>query len=293
MAGTLGEKTTLIQNTIDSAAESAKHILKHIGLSEEVYSRVCMNAVMASPNILNCDPKTLRKALLQCAQIGLMPDGDQAALVPFKNNGVLTATLVIGYKGMVDLARRAIPGIVIDTQVVTAEDEKDGTFVFELGLQRILRHVKARGQGMPTEKNVIAAYAIAFMPQNPHHPEFELLFRGELDHIRKTYAQAKSKMWIEEYAEACKKTALRRLGKRLPIRSGLMKQGLKPTPENDPMEDFIAQEPIDVGPGAAEAPAAAKPAGSGRTAQPPPPARQADPDPPADEDPGAQEAPDF
>ena len=205
MSNTLGDKQTLIQTTIEKAAEDVDHILKHIGLTKEVYSRVAMNAIMAAPAILNCDPKTLRKALMSCAQIGLLPDGDQAALVPFKLRGVLTATLVIGYKGMVDLARRAIPGIVIDTQVVTIEDEKDGTFEFELGLKRILRHIKARGQGMPNEKNIIAAYAIAFMPQNPHHPEFELLFRGELDHIRKTYTQATSKMWIEEYAEALQK----------------------------------------------------------------------------------------
>ena len=63
-------------------------MLKHIGLSKEVYSRVAMNAVMASPNILNCEPLTLRKALLQCAQLGLLPDGDAASLVPFKNRGV-------------------------------------------------------------------------------------------------------------------------------------------------------------------------------------------------------------
>ena len=288
MADTLGNKQDLIRTTIEQAAKDTDKVLQHIGLTKEVYSRVALNAVMTNPEILNCDPKTLRKALMNCAQIGLLPDGDQAALVPFKIHGVSTATLIIGYKGMVDLARRAIPGIVIDTQVVTAEDEKDGVFEFELGLKRILRHVKARGQGMPTEKNVVAAYAVAFMPKNPHHPEFELLFRGELDHIRKTYTQAKSKMWIEEYAEACKKTALRRLGKRLPIRSGLTKYGLEPAPETDPMDDFIAQEPIDAAPGAAPG-AAAKPAGSGSTAKPAqPPAPAA-----AEEDPGAQEAPDF
>ena len=130
---------------------------------------------------------------------------------------------------MVDLARRAIPGIVIDTQVVTSDDE----FEYELGLHRKLLHKRNPDGALPTEKNITAAYAVAYMPKNPHHPELELLFKSELDHIRKTYAQAKSKLWLEEYAEACKKTALRRLGKRLPIRSGLLIQGLEPRRRSD------------------------------------------------------------
>ena len=235
---TLGDKQELIRTTIGQAATDADEVLRHIGLSKEVYSRVAMNAVLASPNILNCEPKTLRKALLQCAQLGLLPDGDGASLVPFKNKGTLTATLVIGYKGMIDLARRAIPGIVIESHVVTNEDE----FEYELGLNPILKHTRLPEGKMPTEKNIIAAYALAWMPKNTH-PEVEVLFRAELDHIRNTYTQAKSKLWLEEYAEACKKTALRRLGKRLPIRSGLMTQGLEP--EGDPIADFQTGEVID------------------------------------------------
>ena len=237
---TLGDKQDLIQTTIEAAAESSDKVLAHIGLSKEVYSRVAMNAVMANPSILNCDPRTLRKALLHSAQLGLLPDGDAAALVPYKIRGVLTATLVIGYKGMIDLARRAIPGIVIESHVVTDEDE----FTYKLGLRPVLDHERSPTGKMPTEKNIIAAYALAWMPKNPDHPESEVLFKSEIDHIRKTYTQANSKLWLEEYAEACKKTALRRLGKRLPIRSGLMIQGLEP--EGDPIEDFEAGEAIDI-----------------------------------------------
>ena len=289
---TLGDKQELIRTTIGQAAADADEILKHIGLSKEVYSRVAMNAVLASPNILNCEPRTLRKALLHCAQLGLLPDGDAAALVPFKNKGVLTATLIIGYKGMVDLARRAIPGIVIDTQVVTTDDE----FEYELGLNRKLLHKRNPDGALPTEKNIVAAYAIAYMPKNPQQPELELLFRSELDHIRKTYAQAKSKVWIEEFAEACKKTALRRLGKRLPIRSGLLIQGLEP--EGDPIEDFHAGEVIDTESRPADEAQASQPRTRPRAARAEnsrPAAAQEEP-PPADDDDaeGAeQREPDF
>ena len=289
---TLGEKQELIRTTIGQAAADADDILKHIGLSKEVYSRVAMNAVLASPNILNCEPKTLRKALLHCAQLGLLPDGDQAALVPFKLRGVLTATLIVGYKGMLDLARRAIPGIVLESHVVTDEDE----FEYELGLRPVLKHTRLPEGKMPTEKNIIAAYALAWMPKNPDHPEVEVLFRAELDHIRKTYTQDKSKLWLEEYAEACKKTALRRLGKRLPIRSGLLSQGLEP--EGDPIEDFQAGEAIDVQATSDEAPATqprTRPRAARAAAKPRPAAVQ-EPTPPFDDDDdggAAQQEPDF
>ena len=287
---TLGDRQEIIQLTIDKAAESCDDVLKHIGLSKEVYSRVAMNAVLASPNILNCEPKTLRKALLQCAQLGLLPDGDAATLVPFKNKGVVTATLMIGYKGMIDLARRAIPGIVLESHVVTDADE----FEYALGLNPVLTHKPSQTGARPTEKNIIAAYAIAWMPSNPH-PECELLFRPELNHIRSAYTQAKSKMWIEEYAEACKKTAMRRLGKRLPIRSGLLTQGLKP--EGDPIADFQAGEAIDTvaqtvdddtqarQPRRTRAPKAAKPK--------PPVEDTPQPDDPDDDDDGPVQEPDF
>ena len=293
MAHTLGDKQGLIRNTINKASQDVDEVLKHIGLSKEVYSRVAMNAVMATPAILDCEPRTLRKALMQCAQLGLLPDGDAAALVPFKLRGVSTATLVIGYKGMLDLARRAIPGIVIESHVVTDADE----FEYELGLRPILKHTRLPEGDLPTEKNIIAAYAMAWMPKNPDHPEVEVLFRSEIDHIRKTYTQAKSKLWIEEYAEACKKTALRRLGKRLPIRSGLLSQGHEP--EGDPIEDFQAGEAID---------SESKPADEdNETRQPRPSARRAraekprpaavqQPQPPDDDDDAggaAQQEPDF
>ena len=293
MAHTLGDKQELIRTTIGQAATDADEVLKHIGLSKEVYSRVAMNAVLASPQILNCEPRTLRKALLQCAQLGLLPDGDAAALVPYKLKGVLTATLVIGYKGMIDLARRAIPGIVIESHVVTDEDE----FEYELGLKPVLKHTRLPEGKMPTEKNIVAAYAMAWMPKNDH-PEVEVLFRAELNHIRNTYTQAKSKLWIEEYHEACKKTALRRLGKRLPIRSGLMTQGLEP--EGDPIADFQTGEVIDTEVKQDTDPAPEQTRTRTRTARAAKP-KPADPDPdpepqrPADDDDAGktEEEPDF
>ena len=179
---------------------------------------------------------------MECAQVGLLPDGDGAALVPYKVKGVPTAKLIKGYKGMLDLIRMAIPGVSINVNVATTEDY----FKYVEGTQRELTHEPSMTtKNLPSEKNIIAAYMVTYMPGNPV-AEIEVMSRAQLDHIRSRYTQEESKMWIQEFAEACKKTVVRRGAKKFPIRSGLLKRGFTPPIDSDPIGDYIAQDPIDV-----------------------------------------------
>ena len=192
-------------------------------MSPEAFARVAFNAVLTNPKILDCEPQSLRRAVLECAQRGLLPDGDSAAIIPRKGK----ATFQIGYKGMCDLARRAIPGCGIRTQVVTNKDE----WVYKEGLTMVLDHERDP-MTWPDESNVIAAYAVVEMPSGVK--ESEVMLRCDIDHIRKNYAHASSEAWAKEFAEQCKKTVLRRLGKRLPIRSGLLTAAEPVVPLTDP-----------------------------------------------------------
>ena len=158
-----------------------------------------------------------------------MPDGDSAAIIPRKGK----ATFQIGYKGMCDLARRAIPGCGIRTQVVTS---KDPVWVYKEGMNLVLDHERDPAT-WPNESNVIAAYAIVEMPSGVK--EIEVMLRCDLDHIRKNYAHASSEAWAKEYAEQCKKTVLRRIGKRLPIRSGLITAAEPVAQIHDPFDDQV------------------------------------------------------
>lgn len=206
------EKKALMKATMAQAAEDAAALLEQIGLKPAAFARVAMNAALTNPEILDCTPGSLRHAILLCAQRGVLPDGDSAAIVPFKGK----AQLIMGYKGMCDIARRSIKGIVIRTQVVTTDDEWE----YEEGLVDTLS-LKRNPQGArPTESNIVAVYALARMPGNSA-PEYVVMFKSELDHIRKTYA-SKSTAAAREYAEWAKKTAARRLLKMLPTRSGLL-----------------------------------------------------------------------
>ena len=233
------QRTGLIKRTIEDASKAADALLQQVGVTTDAFQRVAFNAVMRNPQIADCTPASLRTSLLDCAQRGLLPDGESAAIVPYNLKGQKVAQLLMGYKGMCDLARRSIKGVVIRAQVVTSEDE----FEYEEGLEEILRHVRKPDGPRPTEQNIIAAYALARMPNNPA-PEYVVLFRSELDHIRATYTNAKSPAWAKEYAEQAKKTAVRRLCKMLPIRSGLMQDSeSEPTMDlSDQVIDAVAKE---------------------------------------------------
>ena len=207
----------LVEDTTNRACVDAKELLLQVGIRPEAYARVVLTALSTgSPKILDCKPQSLRNSILKCATLGILPDGDQAAIVPYGGS----AKLVVGWKGMYDLAREAIPGIAFVMEAVTEEDD----FVYEEGLKPILRHVKNPTGARCMESNFVASYVLAFMPGNDM-PERVVMFKSEIDYIRKTYTWEGSEAWINAYAEQTKKTAGRRMGKRLPIRSGLLKLG--------------------------------------------------------------------
>ena len=204
----------VVEDVAHEATTDSADLLKQIGISPEAYARVVLNAINTVPAVLNCSAGTIRRAILKCAQLGLMPDGDQAAIVPYRGK----AQLIVGYKGKLDLARAAIPGISIVVNAVTTEDE----WQYEEGMNPILKHIPSEKGSRCSEKNFRACYILAWMPGNDQ-PERVVLYKKEIDYIRKTYSSGESKAWIKEYAEQAKKTAINRMGKRLPIRSGLLK----------------------------------------------------------------------
>ena len=204
----------LVRETTEKACVDSKDLLDQIGVSPAAYAQVVLTAISTTPGILVCSPMSIRRSIRKCAILGILPDGDQASIVPFKK----TAQLVLGYKGMLDLCREAIPGVSIVVEAVTDTDD----FECIEGLKPILKHVIDETGERCTEKNFRACYALAWMPGNLM-PERAVMWRKDIEHIRTEYTPDSSKAWVREYAEQAKKTVLRRLGKKLPIRSGLIK----------------------------------------------------------------------
>lgn len=175
-------------------------------LDTERFTRTVLTEVRRNPALLKCDPMSLLGAVMLSAQLGLElgPLG-HAYLVPFKNE----VTFIIGYKGMVDLARRSGQVSSIQAFPVYEGDE----FSYTYGLNPDIHHVPAEG----SERKLTHVYAIAKYKDGGFN--FVVLTRDEVDSYmnRSPSANAQSSPWKTDYEAMALKTAIRRLFRWLPV----------------------------------------------------------------------------
>lgn len=193
------------------APAMAEALPKH--LSVDRLTRLTMTVIRTTPELRQANPASLLGAVMQAAQLGLEPGLlGHCYLLPFKNNkaGTTDVQFIIGYKGMIDLARRSGHIESISSHAVYENDE----FEYELGLHPKLRHVPDmtgnRGE-------FIGAYAIAKFKDGGYQMEF--MPKAEIEKRRTSSPGGRSKYspWNNWYEEMAKKTVLRHMWKYLPI----------------------------------------------------------------------------
>jgi phage RecT family recombinase len=168
------------------------------------------------PGLAQCHPISFATALINCCSLGLEPNTSlgEAYLVPFKNKGQYECTLIIGYRGYIELAYRSGQ---VDWLYATCVYKADH-FRYRLGSQPFIDHepdLAAIDRGP-----IICAYAMCKM-KDCAEPIFRVVGKAELDGAR---AQSQTGRfgrgpWLDHYDEMCCKTAIRRLWKFLPLSS--------------------------------------------------------------------------
>lgn len=180
-------------------------------LTAERVARVALNSIRKNPKLMQCAPETLCMAIMETSSLGLEIDSrGQAYLVPFwsKKNQCYEMQLMIGYKGMLDLAWRSGKLMSIMAEVVGEND----SFTFINGLDPKLEHTPNLTEG---RGEIIAAYAVAIMKDGSR--QFVVIPRTDLDKIRDASKSKDDGPWVTWYEEMAKKTALKRLCKLLPL----------------------------------------------------------------------------
>ena len=203
-----GKPVKRARKTIEDRVKLSEAMLDKYGIGREQFERVALNALITNPAIANCDTGSLDKAIMRCAEMGLLPDGNMAAIVPHKNQAVLIPMI----HGRIALARRATPGLVIRSQCVYAADE----FVHEEGSSPRLIH-EPNAKAARDADHIIAVYATALGPKQPQ-PEWEVLYRDDIDRYKTKSAAGERGPWGSDYGEMAEKTVLGLLLKRLPRR---------------------------------------------------------------------------
>ncbi len=208
----LGLKSTDVKGVIEMYKPLISQALpKH--LTAERIIQVATTLISRTPEIAECSVESLLGAVMQSSILGFepIPALGQCYYVPFNNSktGKREVQFLIGYKGLIDLARRSSQIKMIYVQSVFENDE----FSYEFGLKPDVIHKPALGD----RGNFICAYAVAKFVNGGE--AFEVMSKADIDKIRSTSQAANSKYspWNTFYEEMAKKTVLRRLAKMLPL----------------------------------------------------------------------------
>lgn len=197
--------------------ELAKMLPKTLSIDRLL--KVAQIAATTTPALAKCDVPSLVGAIGQCAQMGLEPNTvlGHAYLVPFNTkrkdgNGVErwvnSVQVIIGYKGLIDLARRSGQIVSIAAHEVCENDQ----FELVYGLDEKLVHRPAMGE----RGEVIGFYAVAKLKDGGHSFEFMSLHQVR-EIMKATQSKGKYGPWQDHFIEMGRKTVIRRLAKYLPL----------------------------------------------------------------------------
>lgn len=214
----------LIQERKD---DIAKMLPSH--LSPDRLLKVATLAATTTPALLECEIPSLITAIGQCAMFGLEPNTilGHAYMIPFNKSyrdgsewkKRKLVQVVIGYKGLIDLARRSGQIISISAHEVCEGD----LFDFAFGLEEKLIHKPADGN----RGRLTHFYAYAKLKDGG--TAFEVMSVAQVNEIRdasalKNGAKRQSDgsvpitgPWKDHYVEMGRKTVIRRLAKYLPL----------------------------------------------------------------------------
>lgn len=185
-------------------AQLAAALPKHMDAGRLI--RVAVTSLRKNPSLLQCERASLISCIFQAAQLGLEVDNGlgHAYLVPFKSE----CTLIVGYKGLIDLCRRSGQISTIRAVLVREGDY----FFWEEGLHPKLEHRPKPGNHKSDIKYV---YAVCQLRDGGI--QFDVMHVEEVREIQMMSRAGRSGPWVQRFGEMAKKTALRRLCKMLPV----------------------------------------------------------------------------
>jgi len=180
-----------------------------------------------TPDLLNCRADSIWRAIASIVKLGLKPDGmmGECYLIRYGQE----AKLQIGYKGLVELARRSGEISKIVTYVVREGDD----FEYSTGIESFERH---RPCDSATRSEQPITHAVAAIKLTNGEVNLQVMDSSALDRHKAQYskgANSKHSPWNTAEEQMCKKTVL----------SGLLRSGCVPI-QTDVEIDMKQQNPV-------------------------------------------------
>lgn len=186
--------------------EMAAALPKH--MTPDRLVRISTTVMRRTPALATCSPESFLGAVMTCAQLGLEPGPTgQAYLVPYGSE----VTFILGYRGMLELARRSGQVETVYAHPVFKADK----FTYALGLNEALEHVPSMDDEPDTADNPLThVYAVVKYKGGGHN--VAVMTRAQVERIRLASKSKNSGAWKDHYTEMACKTVLRRLAKWMP-----------------------------------------------------------------------------
>jgi len=174
----------------------------------ERFVRTTLTAVQTNPDLMNADRRTLFAAATRAAQMGLLPDGREGAIVTF--GGKCQFMPMLG--GVLKLVRNSGELASIDAQIVYKADK----FTYRPGIDLVPAH---EPDWFGDRGDIVGVYAVAKMKDGAAY--VEILSKKQVEQVRNVSRSKSSGPWVTWWDEMARKTAIRRLAKRLPLSTDL------------------------------------------------------------------------
>ena len=177
-------------------------------ISPEKFIRVVMTAVQQNPKLLE-NRAALYGAAIKCATDGLLPDGKEAALVPFG----ATIQYMPMVAGILKKVRNSGELSSLSPHVVYSNDR------FAYWIDEVGEHLKHEPQLTGSRGELTHVYAIARTKDGGVY--IEVMNREQVEQVRAVSKAKNDGPWVTWYDEQARKTVIRRLSKRLPMSTDL------------------------------------------------------------------------
>lgn len=186
------------------------------GASPERLFQLAVSAYNQTPKLAECSNISMLSCVMKCASLGLEPsavDGlGRAYILPYWNSKSrhMDAQVIIGYKGMIELARRSGQIKSIHAQAVYEGDDYEH---WEDETGQHFRFVAADVEHTP--ENLTDVYMTAHLKDGGFI--FVTMTKREVDAVRKRSKSPNDGPWVTDYEAMALKTVIRRSFRYLPV----------------------------------------------------------------------------
>ena len=223
-------------------------------ITEERFIRALKTTLHQSPKLMECSGESITMACTQAAGDGLLIDGREAAIVPYKGK----AKYIPMVSGILKLAYNHPNVLAISSQVVYQSEVDNGDFHHELAPVETVKHTRSLNFKREQGDELAGAYAVATLQGGV--TMYAVMRRDQVMAVKSISAGSKNSdgPWAKFEERMWEKSAVHRLCRRLPRASEYLgsvlandEQNYTFDGESDEVED-IKDVPPEPAPSATE-----------------------------------------